>query len=276
MKSAPPTLSRRKPWMMLLLAIPPLACAFGIRWNWPWLEAEHQRLEHWKIPVIWLSEITALLWYTWFCLTYIFAGDSRNTAMEQRLRKDPDPQKPHKLWVVIGTLILSIGLDLSVTLFTLFEEHVAHSAGVEAKGEVVDVTVQPLRNGNTLYSLHCQFHDGLGMQHQCTFFVGSSHAPPGVDAAVARREFPVPVVIAYDPSWPGRCWISDSSDPHHNRMYFMSFSTILFAAILAPALIGIRQVSPDKAIPAAEICPFLAVALVLFLSGVGKIILGEA
>ena len=35
-------------------------CAVSLRANAPWLAAENQRLEPWKVPIVWLSEATGL------------------------------------------------------------------------------------------------------------------------------------------------------------------------------------------------------------------------
>lgn len=257
---------RSQRWFFALLAGVVVGTGLGVWGNWPWLVAEHQRLEPWKIPVIWLTELIALFWFVRWGWRYCTSGQ-RGEVGTGRVGG----------WVVLS-LLAGLGGDLAITLITLREEAAAYASAVPADAQVVAADLKQLRGqgGKVLCALTCAFRDGQGDAHEVLLFAGLSALPAPVEQALRAGQLPVAVPVVYDPAWPGRCWLAGSTAPHHNRLYFMSFSVILFHGLLALALLALRRLPPGPVLPPEQIGPFLAVALVLFLSGVAKLLSGEA
>ena len=264
------TPTQLKPWMPLLCVLPLVACGLGLYWNWPWLQAEHQRLEPWKLPIIWLSEMTAAFWYVQTFLAYFLSSEYPEVADE------PVEPRNRQFWLVVLSFLFSIIGDIAISSSTQFVEQAAYETALPVNGQVIEADVRQLNNGGTLYTLECRFQDAGGIAHDVTLFATQATIPGNVRQAVAAGQLPAPIDLKYDPSWPGRCWIADSPDPHHNRLYFMSYSTILFSGLLALSIVALQREWARWRLPSVKICPFLGVTLVLFLSGIGKLILGEA
>ena len=66
----------------LLLLIGCLGClilfVISIQWNLPWLVAENQRLEPWKLPIIWLSEATGLVLFLLYMVSLLLPDRLRS------------------------------------------------------------------------------------------------------------------------------------------------------------------------------------------------------
>jgi hypothetical protein len=228
--------------------------------------AEHQRLEPWKIPLLWLTELIALFWFVRWGWRYCRSGHLGEVGTGRVGG-----------WVILS-LLAGLGGDLAITLITLREESAAYASAVAADAQVVAADLKQLRGqgGKVLCTLTCAFRDGQGDAHEVLLFAGLSALPAPIEQALRAGQLPVAVPVVYDPSWPGRCWLAGSTVPHHNRLYLMSFSVILFHGLFALALLALRLLPPRHALPPEQIGPFLAVCLVLFLSGVAKLISGEA
>src|SRR5262249_41642849 len=151
-------------------------------------------------------------------------------------------------WVVFS-FALSITGDAALTVTAMLEEESAYSAAVQANGQVIAADIKQLWNGHYLYTLTCRFPDAQGAPHHATFFTSKSELPAEVERAIAGGQLPVALSVSYDPSWPGRNWMTVTRDPHHNRLHFLSFATIFFSVLLAFGFLEGRRESPHKRLP---------------------------
>lgn len=249
----------------LLFFLATAGVVLGTSWNWDWLVQEHLRLEPWRIPLIWLSIATAAFWYLYFllgCLT----GTGNREGGERK-----------KLWLVVATFFLSMGADVAFSIQCAVEEETGYEDAVRVNARVFAGETKQLRfNKGKMYRLDCDFIDQRGVRQETVFIVGASELPGPVCKAVDDRDLPRSLEIAYDPDWPARTWLTSSKSPNHNRLHFLSLSILLFQGILTWILLSLRQRSTGERYLPAEVCPFLATAVVLFLSGFGKLLIGEA
>jgi hypothetical protein len=94
-----------------------------------------------------------------------------------------------------------------------------------------------------------------------------------LEAETSLTGTPAEVRIRYDPAWPPRAWLEGVRDQEH--LYMMNGSVIMFGVILTALLFVLKINWPQAAWPSYETGPFLALSLVLLLSGLGKLLLGE-
>src|SRR5260370_29072279 len=57
-------------WLGAAVVCTVLALGFSFWVHWPWLDAEHCRLEPVHVVLIWLGDALTLLWFAWFGIRY--------------------------------------------------------------------------------------------------------------------------------------------------------------------------------------------------------------
>jgi hypothetical protein len=257
-----------RPWILCSTVLPLIAAYLGLRWNWPWLVAEHQRLQPWMILCDWLAPIVALFWYLQFMVACALFLPCESETVQL-------PEHSRWFWALAITFGVSLAAESGTILLSIHKEHRAFSRARAAASNVVAGVRKPLSGGREMYTITCRFQDANGNWHDSLQFPHPGDLPLAVKQAITAQRFPAALPILYDADWPGRVWIQGTRDPHYNRMYFMSGSVALFSGLVGFALIALKQRYPSKMLPSDRVCPFLAVSLVLFLAGLGKLILGE-
>jgi hypothetical protein len=202
------------PWAKILtLMLPPLIFAFGMWGKWPYLNAEHARLRWWEIPMFWLGEITALLWY----IAYVVSLVTHTHAQEH----DPIVEKVkvdrEYLWFLC-LLLFGISADVGVGIWSLMQEREGLQRAVPAVAQVESGTVGFRPNNKSNYELHCRFVDAQGDTHTARFQPARKDIPDNVKQAIQRGKFPVDIDLTYDPLWPTRCWLKNAHNPNENRL----------------------------------------------------------
>jgi hypothetical protein len=239
-----------------------LAFGGGLFVHWPWLRAEQDRLEPaWQI-LIWFADAVALLWVVWFGVNYGILGRPLPGA------RSGDPEWRY----LLASFLVAFGFDAAITVATAAEEGAAPARALQVAGQVVGG--RPTVNGRKAYLL-CRFQDQAGAWHESHLQVGLSDQPPAVQDAIRRGQFPVPVLVNYDPHWPRRCWLAGFNNEDDNRLHWMSFSFLLFQGICLPLALryGVWKTSAGwiplyKVIPLwAELTPFFLAAAAKFCEG---------
>lgn len=246
------------------LLVPLAAAILGVWRNWPWLVSEHARLEGWKIPLIWLGELTALFWYLFFLLSRGW-HDTKKNPIQSTSRVQGWPWS-----MVIMAFTIPLGMigDAMITFWHLNEEITARRGSLPAVADVVASSWHEFKSGAVKYQLVCRFLDQNGHDQQVSLFVRSGSIPVGLEQTVRETQFPVVVNVFYDPNWPGRCWLREDRNPHNDGLPKLTLLVIEFQVffVIGLAIVGPRM-SCTGFITVIKVMPFVVVALVLVLWG---------
>jgi hypothetical protein len=204
-----------------------VGCAVGGWGLGPYLTREMRRLEPWKVVLVWFGTATALVWFVVFMVEYLVRG--------QPLRVRPwDSFKREKEWLLaVGSLLLSCGTDLAVTLHLMHEDRAAFQTAQVVQGQAVAMRaiLHPRRNR---YDLDCTFTDLQVNRHEARFLVSEdpvtgfpAAVPPATVQALRAGQAPVPLRISYDPAWPDRSWATDFGWDDGNRLHYFSLIVLV-------------------------------------------------
>jgi hypothetical protein len=235
----------------------------GLFVHWPWLRAEQDRLEPvWRL-LIWCADAVALLWVVWFGVAYGLLGRPLPDA------RSGDPE----WWYLLASFLVAFGCDAAITVATAVEEETGPARAVQVAGQVVGG--RPTVNGRKAYLL-CRFQDGAGAWHESHLQVGLWDQPPAFRDALRQGQFPLPVLVNYDPQWPQRCWLAGFNNEDDNRLHWMSLSFLLFQGLcLSLALwYGVWK-TPAGWLPLYKVIPLWAELTPFFLAAVCKFCEGE-
>jgi hypothetical protein len=251
--------------LLLGLAVAATLLAFGagLLVHWPWLRAEHDRLQPaWRI-LIWFADAAALLWVIWFGVNYSILGRRLPDA------RSGDPEFRY----LLASLLVAFGVDMATTAATAYEEETGHARAIQAAGQIVEG--RPTMNGQKAY-VQCQFQDRAGVWHESRLQVGLRDQPPAVRDAIRQGRLPVPVVVTYDPDWPQRCWLDGFNNEEDNRIHWMSASFLLFQGICMPLALkyGVWKTAAGR-IPLYKVIPLWAELVPFFLAAAAKFCEGE-
>src|SRR5262245_32348403 len=222
----------------------------GVQLNFPWLVAENLRLEPWKIPLVWLSEATGLVAFLAFTASIALWGTTRRWW-------------PRKL--TLSLFILGIGLDATMTVWSMVDEYAGHSRSVRVQAQVVEGKARVQPAGDTLYTFTCTFQEQQGQLHTAWFPHFDKVVPQNVRQAIQAGQLPVAIDLTYDPKWPGRSWLADWEYSDDGRLFFYSLMAVFCSSLLAPALTGWNE--QHRLIPAGGTAPFLV--MIPFFCGAG-------
>ena len=234
-----------------MLGVPLAMTVLGLVGLWPYLLVENGRMNPWRIPLIWLSEVTAVFWYV-----KLLPGMVRGTL-------DCVPVT-RLAWT---TLLLGCSIDVAMTVGEMRGEHAAYDRSmVSGRSEAVHVATRSVRGARRLESLTCTFTDAENVRHPATFLRANTLFPPDVERKALRGDVPFGVSVRYDPECPGRYWLAETTHPHHNRIFWASFSAMTLGGVLGAICLEARR-DLRWAIP-TEIAPLLAVSIVFGVPGV--------
>jgi hypothetical protein len=195
-----------------------LALGFGLWVHWPWLWAEHQRLEPIYRALIWSGDAAAFIGLIWFWTRYcLLALPPPDT--------DSEPIVSRCLWL---SLFAALWLDITITVLTAGQEQVGQEQAIEVQGAII--VGRPTMNGEKAY-VTCRFWGEDQSWHESYHQIGLVDQPPPVRQAIQAGQFPLPTRIAYDPRWPARCWLVGFNNEENNRLHWMSASCILFQVL---------------------------------------------
>src|SRR5581483_3349112 len=116
-----------------------LVLGFGLFVHWPWLQAEHDRLEPARRILIWSADAAALWWFVWFGVRYGFLGR-------------PIPDALSREWEsrsLLAGLLVAFGVDLAITAVTAWDEETGPARALPAAGQIVGG--RPTVNGHKAY-----------------------------------------------------------------------------------------------------------------------------
>jgi hypothetical protein len=239
-----------------------LAFGVGLTVHWPWLRAEHDRLEPaWRL-LIWCTDAAALLWVIWFGVNYSILGQRLPDA------RSGDPEFRYLLVSLLGAFAVGV----ATTVATAYNEQAGGARAVQAAGQIVGG--RPTWNGRKAYVV-CRFQDRGGMWHEGRLQVGLSGQPQAVRDALRPGGLPAPVLVTYDPDWPQRCWLAGFNNEEDNRIYWMEASFLLFQGLCLPLALrfgvwktAVGRIPLYKVIPLwAGLTPFLLAAVAKFCEG---------
>lgn len=237
---------------------------FSIWCHWPWLVVEHYRLEPMKAVLIWFGDIAVLLWCIWFTLRFCLLGYPLPSNPDNAVRKGR---------YVLVSLLVALGIDLTITVLTTIEEANGGAKAEATAGQIVEgrATVNKKKA-----FLHCRFQDTNGLWQDGWLQVGIRDQPAPVQQAIQAGQFPIPVTIRYDPSWPSRCWLIGYDNEEGNRIHFMSLCFLLFQGVTLPLVMwGRYWPTSEGVIPMHKVYPLLTEVGILLVSGVCKLLEGE-
>lgn len=221
-----------------------------IQLNLRWLLSENQRLEPWKIPIIWLSEATGLVLFIQYIVSLILPDRMRSRLYHH---------------MTVRMFVISLCLDAAVSLWSGAEEHLAHARAVRVKAQVVEGRVRAQWPDHTAFMFTYEFQDARGGRHTGWYSHISSHVPVNVKQAIQGGQMPVDVDILYDPSWPGRSWLAELEYSDDNRLFLYSLLTLLFTIVPTIVLMYLNQHS--QWMPSPGTGPFFGMIIVLLMAG---------
>jgi hypothetical protein len=250
---------------ILGLAVLATLLAFGscLAVHWPWLRAEHDRLEPAWGLLIWSADVASLLLLIWFGIKYSVLG---------RVLPDAPSANREFRHVLIG-LTLAIVVDLVITAIAGYKEFVAEERAVRAAGQIVGGRLSV--NGSVGY-VECQFQDENGASHHGRVQIWMGSQPSVAGNAIRQSAFPIPVRLRYDPEWHARCWLDGFGGQESNRFHFLSASFLLFQVVFLPiAWKCALWKTPNGLIPLHSVIPIWAELLPFCLAGISKFCVGE-
>ena len=212
--------------------------------------AENHRLEPWKIPIIWLSEVTGLVLFIEYMISLAFSKATR-------------PWQPRKL--TIRVFLLGTCLDGAVSLLSIADEYIAYARALRVQGQVVAGTARVQWSEHTRFTFTCTFQDQQGMVHTAWFSLVQTGVPINVQQAIKRGQLPAATEIAYDPHWPGRTWLAEVEYSDDNRLFLYSLLSILLSSVLTLGLMGLK--GECRFLPPAGIGPFLGMVALFCAAG---------
>lgn len=240
-----------------------LTFVFSLWVHWPWLEAEHHRLEPATRILIWSGDATALIWFLWFGLRYCLLGHPLpNTS----------PGNAEYLYVLVS-LLGAIAIDVAISGITAYHEVSGESRKVMVRGEIIGG--RPTMNEELAY-IDCRFQDTGQAWHESHHRVGLADQPLPIREAIRLARFPIPVHISYDRDWPQRCWIAGFNNDNGNRLHDMSLCFLVFQLVCLPAalMFGVWKTG-EGIVPLYKMVPLWAQLTPFFLGAVAKLCMGE-
>lgn len=242
--------------------VPLVILCVGIWGGSTWIRAEHSRMEWWRIPVFWMSELAALFWYL-----YYLCGLSARGPLPPRL-------KP-LIWL---SFALGIGFDLAITVEDYITERRAYARSVLAdEGEIVVASLgKDWVGGATIRWLECEFLDRAGRRHRATFVRPHTAFPDGLKDELIGKRPPISIGIRFDPQRPERCWLEGTSKPHNARLHGIG-ALVLFVTVLAGVAcvkIGFEHTAAEAKRFPIEAAPFVAASFIWGMIGTMDLING--
>lgn len=240
-----------------------LAFFFSLWVHWPWLEAEHHRLEPATRVLIWSGDGAALFWLVWFGIRHCLLGHPLPDSFFA------DAERRYLLMSLLG----AIAIDMAITGFTTYREISGESRKVLVRGEIIGG--RPTVNEEKAYIV-CRFQDMGQAWHESHHQVRLADQPLPIREAIRLARFPIPIHISYDQDWPRRCWIAKFNNEDDNRLYVASFSFLLFQLIGLPWALKLGVWKTEMGVvPLYKMVPLWAQLTPFFLAAVGKFCEGE-
>ena len=203
--------------------------AFDVWALQPFIRLEFRRLEPWKIALVCVGDLLALLWLLWYI--------AQHFVLAQPLRDRPlTPARRRSIGWFYTTLALGLGLDLAATLILGYHEVREYDRAVRTTAEVTSMRTRHASHGLN-WEMICQFRDGGGRDYQTIIRL---HLTPGdpfpttlspqtIGQLEAARP-PHALPIRYAASWPARAWL-DGVPEDSNGLTWFSIAVIGFQAM---------------------------------------------
>lgn len=256
-----PSVARRALNATLLAGGVVLACWL---W-WDWWVLEFHRTEPWRAVLGWWGDAVALLW----CLFALLSG--RANLSLSGVGPPPTPFDWRRLadrrraarWAWVG-MLLSVTADLGVTVSQAWADRQGEAQSVAVAGDVLSAEIGPPdKHRARQVRLRVRFPTPDGPQEGAIGVRFNAGPNPDLSPALAgwlRRAIhgvPVPpnppgVTVRYDPDWPGRFWVDDTTwDDWTFARFFLMILPVTQALWLLMDAPGIfRGVLDDTALSA--------------------------
>ena len=212
--------------------------AYGLVQLWPYLLAAHRRLEPWKIPLLWLGDAFALVWFVKYFARHVF--------LDQPLATLPAASVKNPLWLVVLTSCPAFGFDLGFTVYEAYTEYHARQGSVTTKGTVYAFYLLPQKTGAISITGYYRYTDPFGMQR-----LGKFHAAIGEDGKgtnpsfpeevwdhFRNRQVPFEIQVSYDPAWPERSWATAVPNLMNTQIFWLSACTVLVQIAFFPVFLA--------------------------------------
>jgi len=251
--------ARRRTGLLILGTLALLA--LGVLGNWPFLAAEHTRMEPAHRWLVWAADGTALAWMLWFGLGHCAFGIPERNA-DRTFR-----------WALL-TLMAGLAADTAGTALLAYREESGNERKVPARQAQLTGGRTSL-NGELAY-VHCRFQDQSGTWHETRLCLHLVLHPPALQDAARKDQYPIPVQVTHDPDWPPRCWVTPEDAGGTESLYAMLLCVLVFQGMLigAAALHAWTGQSRSR-MPIYRIIPVWGVMLPLGCGALGKLLSGE-
>ncbi|QDT15787.1 hypothetical protein [Alienimonas californiensis] len=250
-----PSVARRAVNATLLVGGVVLACWL---W-WDWWVLECHRTEPWRAVLGWWGDAVALLW----CLFALLSGRANlslsnigppTTPFDWRRLAD---RRRAARWAWVG-MLLSVTADLGVTVSQAWADRRGEAQSVAVAGEVLSAEIGPPdKHGVRQVRLRVRFPTPDGPQAGAIGIRFDAGPNPDLSPALTgwlRRAVhggrvppnPPTVAVRYDPGWPGRFWVDDTTwDDWTFARFFLMILPVVQALWLLMDAPGIFRGVPD-------------------------------
>jgi hypothetical protein len=214
------------------------AFLFGLWCFWPIFENEHRRMDPWKSVLVWVGDVTGLIWFTvYFTRHHVLGQPFREGGITAGW------------WLALLSLAGAIGFDLAVTISLRSDELAGFARAVVAQGVMIDIKKKSASEYHQ-YHVRCRFPDGQGNWHDARFQIGEQRKtgrfPAGLPAEVGQTlrngQVPSPLPVVYDPERPARNWVAGIDPEEGQRFHWWLVLIMLFQVVaIGNFVVFVRQ-----------------------------------
>jgi hypothetical protein len=226
----PPGDPRQK--LKVLFALTVSSFVLGLLFFFPYLEEEHRRMDPWKGVLVWVGDVTGLIWFTYFF--------TRHYVLGKPFRDEAGPSDGvwRGWWLAFVSLAGAIGFDLWITFSLQGDERAGLARAVVTQGQIDSIKRTSAAEFHQ-YSIHCRFQDGQGNWEVANFTIGERRRtgsfpaglPLEVGQAIRNGQVPSPIPIAYDPERPARNWVAGIDPGDGHRFHAFALCILLFQGL---------------------------------------------
>jgi hypothetical protein len=189
--------------------------------NWPYIAAEHHRLEWWKVIGLYAGDLTAVFWFVRFTMQHAVLGVPLRTNDQARQKK--------KFRTFALITFAAVIIDLGFSLYLMADErsgYLSHSRNADA--QVLEI-VEHRREKASNYEVECSFTDNAGSRRQAHLrvqawgHVFSPSLPSRTVQALTTHDTSNHIIpIKFDSRFPTRAWIEGAGWNDENGIYWFS------------------------------------------------------
>jgi hypothetical protein len=235
-------LSRPSLIALLLLGLITVLAVYGTAQMLPWLIAENRRLEPWKWPLVWSSELAGTVVFLQYPMSFILPSWALRRPTSR---------------LTFKAFCLAICVDLTFSAYEALAERGAYARAIPVQSSVAEGRSFVQRTGHRRYSFTCKFVDHTGSNRVAWFSLLARELPLQVCGKIDDGKLPAALALHYDPAWPARCWVDGSTFTDNNRVYVYSILSVVFSALISANLVSLRKICGFASLPPPEVGPFI-------------------